>query len=208
MSSYRQRLSRYREIRSRSSQSDRKSPSETILAQETAEMNDEAYLMINTEEILRLIEDRLLLLHNNESFYSQRDSRQEQFQQYYRLFDNVQEMTQLWNQTQNKWIFLRSAIVNLNGTQLNSGQFKEILFQFKEIDEQFRVTAPFLFPIGLHILLFDLEFPKISFSKSVRRGLGQSGSQSNSLSQLVQSFRSFRIDRWSKNFFSFVFRTS
>ena len=55
-SSYRQRLSRYRELRSRTPTA-QKSQSETILAVETiAENTEENYIMINSQEILRLIE--------------------------------------------------------------------------------------------------------------------------------------------------------
>ena len=52
-SSYRQRLSRYRELRSRTTATE-KSPSEAILATEVS--NEEAFIMINSQEILRLIE--------------------------------------------------------------------------------------------------------------------------------------------------------
>jgi hypothetical protein len=55
-SSYRQRLSRYRELRSRTSTA-HKTPSEIILATEaSSEVAEEAYIMINSQEILRLIE--------------------------------------------------------------------------------------------------------------------------------------------------------
>ncbi len=55
-SSYRQRLSRYRELRTRSSAT-QKTPSETILGTEiTTEITEDAYIMINSQEILRLIE--------------------------------------------------------------------------------------------------------------------------------------------------------
>lgn len=54
-SSYRQRLSRYRELRSRTPT--HKIPSETIIATEASgEVAEEAYIMINSQEILRLIE--------------------------------------------------------------------------------------------------------------------------------------------------------
>ncbi len=54
-SSYRQPLSRYRELRSRTST--HKTPSDVILATETSnETPDESYIMINSQEILRLIE--------------------------------------------------------------------------------------------------------------------------------------------------------
>ena len=140
-SSYRQRLSRYREIRARSATTDR-TPSETIVAKESSlEISEEAYLMINAQEILRLIEDRLLLLHSNESFHRTVDSRREQFQQYYRLFDNVKEMTELWFETQNKWIFLRSALANLNVQHQSPVNLREIYLKFSETDESFRVRA-------------------------------------------------------------------
>jgi hypothetical protein len=55
-SSYRQRLSRYRELRSRTSTT-HQTPTETIVATETSsEIIEEAYIMINSQEILRLIE--------------------------------------------------------------------------------------------------------------------------------------------------------
>jgi len=48
-------LSRYRELRSRTPT--HKTASETILATETStEVAEEAYIMINSQEILRLIE--------------------------------------------------------------------------------------------------------------------------------------------------------
>ncbi|CAF4673634.1 unnamed protein product, partial [Rotaria sp. Silwood2] len=104
-SSYRQRLSRYRELRARTPTA-RKTPTEVIVTTESSiETIEEAYIMINSQEILRLIEDRLLLLYSNEPFHSNMDNRRDQFQQYYRLFDNVKEMTQLWFETQNRWIF-------------------------------------------------------------------------------------------------------
>ena len=135
-SSYRQRLSRYRELRSRTAVT-QKSPSETILATEIS--TEEAFIMINTQEILRLIEDRLLLLHTNESFHGNVDTRQEQFQQYYSLFDHVKEMTQLWFETQNKWIFLRSALANLQPTIDEHAFIKDLLLKFNDVDENFRV---------------------------------------------------------------------
>jgi hypothetical protein len=55
-SSYRQRLSRYRELRSRVSTA-HENPSGTVLATEASTgFNEEAYIMINSQEILRLIE--------------------------------------------------------------------------------------------------------------------------------------------------------
>ncbi len=55
-SSYRQRLSRYRELRSRASTT-HKTPTEGISGTEPSnEVNEEAYIMINSQEILRLIE--------------------------------------------------------------------------------------------------------------------------------------------------------
>ena len=139
-SSYRQRLSRYRELRSRMSTA-HKTPSEAIVGTEvTAEVTEEAYIMVNSQEILRLIEDRLLLLHTNEPFYANIDTRREQFQQYYTLFDNVKEMTQLWVETQNKWIFLRSALANLNATNEEQSTLKQIFVKFADVDENFRVN--------------------------------------------------------------------
>ncbi|CAF3428145.1 unnamed protein product [Rotaria socialis] len=137
-SSYRQRLSRYREIRSRTPTA-QKSPPEAILTTDlSAETVEEAYIMINSQEILRLIEDRLLLLHSNESFHSNIDNRHEQFQQYYALFDNVKEMTQLWFETQNRWIFLRSALANLKVANDDQTYLKQIYIKFADIDESFR----------------------------------------------------------------------
>ncbi len=81
----------------------------------------------------------MLLLHTNEPFYGNSDTRREQFQQYYTLFDNVKEMTQLWFETQNKWIFLRSALANLNATNDDQSYLKEIFMKFTDIDESFRV---------------------------------------------------------------------
>ena len=53
-----------------------------------------------------------MLLYQNESFHGNADRRREEFEQYYSLFDNVKEMTQLWFETQNKWIFLLNALAN------------------------------------------------------------------------------------------------
>ncbi len=82
----------------------------------------------------------MLLLHTNESFYGNIDTRREQFQQYYTLFDNVKEMTQLWFETQNKWIFLRSALANLNVENDDQTYLKQIYVKYAEVDENFRVT--------------------------------------------------------------------
>ncbi|CAF4731322.1 unnamed protein product, partial [Rotaria sp. Silwood2] len=55
-SSYRQRLSRYRELRARTPTA-RKTPTEVIVTTESSiETIEEAYIMINSQEILRLIE--------------------------------------------------------------------------------------------------------------------------------------------------------
>ena len=48
-------------------------------------------------------------------------------------------MTQLWYETQNKWIFLRSALVNLNVTNDEQTYLKQIYVKFTDIDENFRV---------------------------------------------------------------------
>ncbi len=103
--------------------------------------------MINSQEILRLIEDRLLLLHTNEPFHTNIDTRREQFQQYYTLFDNVKEMTQLWFETQNKWIFLRSVLANLSVTNDDQSYLKQTFIKYKDVDESFRVIQlnPFSF---------------------------------------------------------------
>jgi hypothetical protein len=63
--------------------------------------------MINSQEILRLIEDRLLVLHTNEPFFLDIDDCREQFQQSYSLFDEIKSVTQLCFDTQSKWIFVR-----------------------------------------------------------------------------------------------------
>ena len=58
-SSYRQRLSRYRELRSRTPTA-QKTPAEVSVVTEPSpnESTDESYIMINAQEILRLIEVR------------------------------------------------------------------------------------------------------------------------------------------------------
>jgi hypothetical protein len=63
--------------------------------------------MINSQEILRLIEDRLLVFHTNEPFHLDIDDCREQFQQYYSLFDEIKSVTQLFFDTQSEWIFVR-----------------------------------------------------------------------------------------------------
>lgn len=83
-----------------------------------------------------------MLLHTNESFHGNADTRREEFQQYYTLFDNVKEMTQLWFETQNKWIFLRNALANLPSHSDEQEYFKGIFLQFNEVDENFRVNIP------------------------------------------------------------------
>jgi len=80
-----------------------------------------------------------LLLHTNEPFSNEINTRREQFQQYYNLFDNVKEMTQLWFETQTKWIFLRSAFANFNLNTQASNYFQQIFIKFNEVDENFRV---------------------------------------------------------------------
>jgi len=79
------------------------------------------------------------LLHTNEPFSNEINTRREQFQQYYNLFDNVKEMTQLWFETQTKWIFLRSAFANFNLNTQASNYFQQIFIKFNEVDENFRV---------------------------------------------------------------------
>lgn len=80
-----------------------------------------------------------MLLYSNEPFHNNIDNRREQFQQYYTLFDNVKEMTQLWLETQNRWIFLRSVLINLNIENDDQTHLKNIYVKFTEIDENFRV---------------------------------------------------------------------
>jgi hypothetical protein len=48
-------------------------------------------------------------------------------------------MTQLWFETQNKWIFLRSALVNLNEINDDPTYLKQIYTKFTDVDENFRV---------------------------------------------------------------------
>ena len=84
-----------------------------------------------------------MLLHTNESFHGNSDTRREEFQQYYTLFDNVKEMTQLWFETQNKWIFLRNALANFPSNTDEQEYFKGIFIQFNEVDENFRVNISF-----------------------------------------------------------------
>jgi hypothetical protein len=48
-------------------------------------------------------------------------------------------MTQLWFETQNKWIFLRSALANLNLENVDQTYLKQIYIKYTEIDENFRV---------------------------------------------------------------------
>lgn len=79
------------------------------------------------------------MLHTNEPFSNEINTRREQFQQYYNLFDNVKEMTQLWFETQTKWIFLRSAFANFNLNTQASNYFQQIFIKFNEVDENFRV---------------------------------------------------------------------
>jgi len=67
------------------------------------------------------------------------DTRREQFQQYYTLFDNVKEMTQLWCETQNKWIFLRSALANIIMTNDDRTYLQQIFIKYADVDDNFRV---------------------------------------------------------------------
>ncbi len=90
-----------------------------------------------------------MLLHSNEPFRGSVDSRREQYQQYYTLLDDVKRLTELWNETQNKWIFLRSALANLNVTDDNQSNLKDIHVKFIEIDENFRVKSVFFVLIGV-----------------------------------------------------------
>ncbi|UJR29306.1 hypothetical protein I4U23_010520 [Adineta vaga] len=137
-SSYRQRLSRYRELRARQSAS-QENPSKTISATETSiGLNEESYLMINSQEIFRLIEDRLLLLHTNEPFHIDIDNCREQFQRYYTFFDEIKILTQLWYETQNKWIFIRNALANLMEINDDRIVLKELYQKFIVVDQAFR----------------------------------------------------------------------
>ena len=86
----------------------------------------------------------MLLLHQNESFDGNADTRREEFQQYYTLFDNVKEMTQLWFETQNKWIFLRNALANCPSNADEQEYLKGIFLQFNEVDENFQVNIPII----------------------------------------------------------------
>lgn len=54
-------------------------------------------------------------------------------------------MTQLWSETQNKWIFLRSALTNLNINNNDQTYLKQIFIKFQENDENFRVNLFELF---------------------------------------------------------------
>jgi len=57
-------------------------------------------------------------------------------------------MTQLWYETQNKWIFLRSALANLNISNDDQTYLKQIYIKYTEIDENFRViNSRFIFKI-------------------------------------------------------------
>lgn len=57
-------------------------------------------------------------------------------------------MTQLWFETQNKWIFLRSALANLNLENDDQTYLKQIYIKYTEIDENFRViNSRFIFKI-------------------------------------------------------------
>lgn len=49
-------------------------------------------------------------------------------------------MTQLWYETQNKWIFLRSALANLNGINDDQTALKQIFIKYTDVDENFRVN--------------------------------------------------------------------
>lgn len=104
-------------------------------------------------KVFVFFKDRLLLLHTNEPFHSNIDTRREQFQQYYTLFDNVKEMTQLWYETQNKWIFLRSALVNLNLPNDDQTELKQIFIKYTDVDENFRVKL-FCFSLFKEISFF------------------------------------------------------
>ncbi|CAF1139632.1 unnamed protein product [Adineta steineri] len=144
-SSYRQRLNRYRDLRSRTSMNQENSPG-TVLAKETSiGHDDEAYIMLNSQELLRLIEDRSLLLHTNEPFHIDMDNCREQFQQYYILFDDIKYITQTWYEIQNKWMFLRSALVNLNITNDDQTYLKDFYQKFINVDESFRTFQKFAF---------------------------------------------------------------
>ncbi|CAF1514427.1 unnamed protein product, partial [Adineta ricciae] len=137
-SSYRQRLSRYRELRSRASAAQENPPEPISATESSIGLNEESYLMINSQEILRLIEDRLLLLHTNEPFHIDIDNCREQFQQYYTLFDAIKTLTQLWYETQNRWIFVRSALANLIGVNDDRIFFRELHQKFIHADQDFR----------------------------------------------------------------------
>jgi hypothetical protein len=81
------------------------------------------------------------------------DNCREQFQQYYTLFEDVKEMTQLWFEAQNKWMFLRSALVNLNVTNDDQRFLKQIHEKFTSADENFRVIDKNLLTNDFNFLL-------------------------------------------------------
>ena len=95
--------------------------------------------MINSQEILRLIDDRLLLLHTNEPFHLDIDDCREQFQQSYSLFDKIECVTQLWFDTQSKWIFVRSALACLIGANDDRVLLHDLQQKFSAADQAFRV---------------------------------------------------------------------
>ena len=54
-------------------------------------------------------------------------------------------MTQLWLETQNKWIFLRSALANLTASNEDQSSLERISMRFIDIDENFRVMNHIVF---------------------------------------------------------------
>ena len=54
-------------------------------------------------------------------------------------------MTQLWLETQNKWIFFRSALANLTASNEDQSSLERISMRFIDIDENFRVMNQIVF---------------------------------------------------------------
>ncbi|CAF1283697.1 unnamed protein product, partial [Didymodactylos carnosus] len=107
--------------------------------------------------------DRLLLLHCNESFHGN-DSRQKQFQEYYNTLGNIKRITELWAQTQNKWIFLRSALANLTINE-NDRQMKQLQINFLDMDENFRHFQKMVFQSPSVAALAKVENNRQNFEK-------------------------------------------
>ena len=85
------------------------------------------------------------MLHSNEPFHGNSDTRRDQFQRYYTLFDNVKEMTHLWFETQNKWILLRSALANLTIPNDEQSNLRHLYLKFSDVDQNFRVKKVLFF---------------------------------------------------------------